>query len=188
MENYEEMLEYFESEFNFRFGVNSSTNSQNSDVLFSCNGCFTMFEDASRLLLLIKTVKGQLSEVVLRMKGISEGKGIETVNRKRKQKMFPVATTKLSANGKRMDLNAESLRNEDELIDEGKKAYLRETFLCIRKFTTKPRGLQVIRKVMQDFFFITVTNNANKDVPALPNCPEVTVEDFKWDFEAEESL
>jgi protein-arginine kinase activator protein McsA len=90
IENFKEMITFLESEFKFQMKTDfPQTSDRKCDVL-TCNGCFTMFEEASRLFLLIKTVKGQLLEVVSRMKEIKEGKEFDRTQRKRPKRMQKV--------------------------------------------------------------------------------------------------
>jgi protein-arginine kinase activator protein McsA len=85
IENFREMITFLESEFKFQVNMDSpkTSDKKSDDLLLTCNGCFTMFEEASRLFHLIKTVKGQLLEVVSRMKEIKEGKEFDQTQRKR---------------------------------------------------------------------------------------------------------
>jgi hypothetical protein len=90
IENFKEMITFLESKFKFQVKTESPKTSDRKCDVLTCNGCFTMFEEASRLFLLIKTVKGQLLEVVSRMKEIKEGKEVDQTQRKRPKRMQKV--------------------------------------------------------------------------------------------------
>jgi hypothetical protein len=95
VENFKEMITFLESEFKFQMKTDSPKTSDRKCDVLTCNGCFTMFEEASRLFHLIETVKGQLLEVVSRMKEIKERKEIDQTQKKRskRKQTFHTETT-----------------------------------------------------------------------------------------------
>jgi protein-arginine kinase activator protein McsA len=115
IENFKEMITFLESKFKFQVNMDSpkTSDKKSDDLLLTCNGCFTMFEEASRLFLLIKTVKGQLLEVVSRMKEIKERKEFDRTQRKRpkrKHKARAEITNKRQATEERIVKHSEGIK------------------------------------------------------------------------------